>query len=433
MKIIKEIKEKDVIIDNFVDSGILNEQNDQENKLKFILTESAADILDSIIYQSCRSLASDIHIDPLSDRILIKLRIDGFLVELVSLPLSFHPEIISRIKMLSGLRIDGRNFIQDGRISQYKTKDGTKVDMRVSIIPTIFGENVVIRILGKSIHSESLDNLGFSFASTAKILRALNKKNGMILVSGPTGSGKTTTLYSLLRILPKKDRQVITLEDPVEYSLSGVRQIQVNNRVGINFSSGLRGILRQDPDVIMLGEIRDEETAKIASHASLSGHLILSTIHTNSAAESFIRLSEMGVMPYIISSTVSLVISQRLVRKVCLNCQKHLKINSTLFQIFKSHKINPPDETVYGSGCIKCNYTGYLGRCVVAEAIFVDKKIRQAISSRTTSEDIEEAAKSGGDFESLEFDSLSKAAVGIISIEEALSVSNLSLNPNDLT
>ncbi len=296
-----------------------------EEELKKGTDVSIIGLIDSLIDYAYNSRASDIHIDPEEKRLRVRLRIDGILNDAFILPKDIHSEVITRIKVLSGLRTDEHQAAQDGRFRN-EIKEGPPVDIRVSIAPTFYGENAVLRLLVEKAEKFTFEILGFSEEDKNKVLKAIKKPYGMILATGPTGSGKTTTLYTILKILNTKEVSIITIEDPIEYAIEGIDQIQVNSRTGLTFASGLRSILRQDPNIIMVGEIRDEETARIAVNAALTGHLLLSTLHTNDAATALPRLFDMHIEPFLIASTVNIVLGQRLVRRICSNC----KVNKAL-------------------------------------------------------------------------------------------------------
>ncbi len=278
-------------------------------------------LVDCLVTRAYAARASDIHLDPRSDGVMVRLRVDGVLQDVHKLPATIHNEVISRIKILCGLRTDEHQAAQDGRF-RLLLETGVSVDVRVSIVPVYYGENAVMRLLADQAEEYTLSSLGFTKENQEKILRAIQKPYGMILATGPTGSGKTTTLYTLVRMLNQPGVSVITIEDPVEYAISGINQIQVNPRTGLSFSQGLRSMLRQDPNIIMVGEIRDMETAGLAVNIALTGHLVLSTLHTNDAPTTLPRLLDMKVEPYLIASTVNVAIGQRLLRRICNHCKE---------------------------------------------------------------------------------------------------------------
>lgn len=385
---------------------------------------SIINIIDELVLCAVDTEASDIHIDPNENGIRIRFRVDGILEEVCVLPKIIHQEIISRIKILSGLRTDEHNAAQDGRFRSI-FNDGKSVDMRISIMPTYYGENVVIRLLSETKNNFTLQTLGFNEHDQKKIFSAIKKPHGMILATGPTGSGKTTTLYTLIKALNSKEISIVTIEDPIEYSIAGIEQIQVNPRTELTFAKGLRSILRQDPDVIMVGEIRDIETAGIAVNTALTGHLLLSTLHTNDSATTLPRLLDMKVESFLVASTVVVAIGQRLVRKICTHC-KILKILSDEEYLYLTSRIsekilNENKSFYYGSGCEHCHSSGYKGRLVINEVLVVDEDIRNAILLKASAEEIKQIAIRNGMTTMLE-DGIAKAIQGLTSIEEVLRV-----------
>ncbi|MDP3979906.1 MAG: GspE/PulE family protein, partial [Chlamydiota bacterium] len=334
--------------------------------------------------------ASDIHIEPDIDQMRVRLRIDGVLHETTAPPKKYENAIVSRVKIMSELNIAESRIPQDGRFSM--AVGGRQIDMRVSIVPTVCGENLIIRILDKQMLRYDMMDLGFSADAFQKIGAMLRKPYGMILVTGPTGSGKTTTLYSALRKINSPEKNLVTIEDPVEYRMELVRQIQVNPAVGLTFATGLRSIVRQDPDVIMVGEIRDAETARIAVQSALTGHLVLSTLHTNDAAGAPVRLVEMGIEPFLVTSSVIGVIAQRLVRKICEKCKKPDKLPDAMKQLY--HLEDVPVKR--GKGCRNCHQTGYIGRLGIYEILEIDTQIRELIVSRSPAGIIAQKAKETG-------------------------------------
>jgi len=396
-----------------------------ENQLKQSFEKvSVIDLVDLFVEYAYSSRASDIHIEPAPDRLRVRYRVDGLLYDVFD-PLvikkELHPEILSRIKVLSGLRTDEHLLPQDGRF-KVKIEGFGDVDVRVSIIPTYYGENAILRVLAGTQNFE-LKDLGFSPDDLKKIEKAISKPYGMILANGPTGSGKSTTLYTILKRLNKADISIITIEDPIEYSLNGTTQIQANADVGLTFAAGLRSILRQDPNIIMVGEIRDEETASIAVNAALTGHLVLSTLHTNDAATTFPRLLDMGVPTFLVASTVNVAIGQRLLRMLCQQCRIERKL--TREELRSLQEIIPAvtDEMkFYGpKGCQACNGAGYTGRFGIHEVIEVNDPIRKLIMNRADAGEIKAAAIENG-MTTMVDDALSRATQGLTSIEEILRV-----------
>lgn len=330
-------------------------------------------LVDEIIERAKVCGASDIHIDPRSDDVRIRFRIDGVLYDVCTLPRATYGEFVARIKIISGLRIDERIVPQDGRLTV-----GDTLDIRVTIIASYYGESIVMRLLRRTASVHTLSELGFSSEDQEKLVKVLRSREGLILVTGPTGSGKTTTLYSLLALIDDTSVSTVTIEDPVEYAMSHARQIQVQQKRGINFVNGLRSILRQDPDVIMVGEIRDYETAAIATSAALTGHLVFSTLHTNDAISTVTRCVEMGIEPYLVAATLRLVVSQRLVRKLCIECRQSREISIRERVVLEKYA-GTPSLIYVAKGCEKCNGTGYFGRTVVAEILPITEQLGQMI------------------------------------------------------
>ena len=352
-------------------------------------------MVNHIIQEAFEGRASDIHLEPYQDQFRIRYRIDGVLKEAFQHSMEIYSALIARIKILSNLDITEKRLPQDGR---FKALLGEKeIDFRVSILPTFFGEKGVLRLLDKANVRSGLDELGFSSKSIEAFKAAVRHPYGMILVTGPTGSGKSTTLYSVLNLLNTPDRNLMTIEDPVEYQIEGITQTQVNPEIGLTFVSGLRSLLRQSPDVILVGEIRDGETADIAVKAALTGHLVLSTLHTNSAAGAVTRLVDMGVEPFLISSSIILVAGQRLLRQICSYCKAPFPLPPEILKqkTFAALNINE-SYSFKGKGCKRCNQTGYRGRLGAIEVLLVDGEIRQAILDRSSSDEIEKMVRKKG-------------------------------------
>ena len=381
-------------------------------------------IVEALLEEAHALHASDIHIDPTRELLRIRLRIDGVLIDYKTIPSKIRLEIISRLKVLSGLRTDEHQAPQDGRFRQ-TLSTGIHVDIRVSIAPTYHGENAVLRLL--SVHSEDLklSDLGFSPSAVALIQTAISKPNGMILATGPTGSGKTTSLYTLIKMLNKPHVSIVTIEDPIEYSIDNIEQIQVNPRTGLTFATGLRSILRQDPDIIMVGEIRDSETASISVNTALTGHLLLSTLHTNDAATTLPRLIDMGIDPYLVASTINLAIGQRLVRKICESCKTEITLTQAMTKSLKSLPISNPfvagEKSWYGAGCSVCADSGYVGRISVNEVLTADATVKDAILGRASAGELRKIAVQNGMTTMLE-DGIEKVRNGLTTIEEVLRV-----------
>jgi len=377
--------------------------------------------------------SSDIHMEPEKNRVRIRFRVDGVLQQIVEYPVNLHPAVVSRIKIMSNLKIDEQRVPQDGR-TEVTTKAGREMDLRVSTMPTVNGEKIVMRIQDKSREIPDLPELGISGRALANVEAALKTPNGIILNTGPTGSGKTTTLYSALTRLNKVGVNILTIEDPVEIQIDGLNQSQVHPSIKYTFASGMRSALRQDPDVIMVGEIRDKETADTAIEASLTGHLVFSTLHTNSAVETLNRILNMGVAPYLLASTLELVIAQRLVRKLCEHCKKEAEVNADTLEGVK-HTLEKANlegevdlELVKGmkfytaEGCDKCHNTGYHGRVGLYEVLRIDNTIRKAIFDQVSTLKILDLALNTGML-TLEQVGILKALQGETSLDEVYRVS----------
>ncbi|MEO5635161.1 MAG: GspE/PulE family protein [Candidatus Paceibacterota bacterium] len=382
-------------------------------------------LINKLIEKAHTRRASDIHIDPLIKSTRIRFRVDGVLEEAYSFPKQIHNEVISRIKILAKLRTDEHQATQDGRFRYNLDEENKFIDFRVSIVPTYHGENVVLRLLSDRQEQQTLEDLGFSEKDRKKIEDAMRKTNGMILSTGPTGSGKTTTMYTLIKMLNSPEVSIVTIEDPIEYAIDEIEQIQVNARFGLTFANGLRSILRQDPNIIMVGEIRDAETASIAVNTALTGHLLLSTLHTNDAATTLPRLLDMGIEEYLVASTVSVAIGQRLVRKICEDCKIKIDITPAIRQALSQTpyaKLLSGTEFVFeGKGCEKCGGSGYRGRICINEVLVADNEIRDAILKRASASEIKAIAVKNGMVTMFE-DGFEKVKNGHTTIEEVLRV-----------
>lgn len=372
--------------------------------------------VDDLLEVAVSRRASDIHIEPFRDKSRIRLRVDGLLQPLCDLAKEDHDAVVSRIKVIDGMDITEKRLPQDGHAE--KDVGGRMIDLRVSSMPTIYGEKMVIRILDKTNAFLGLDLLSFSASNLVAYRNLFSCPHGMVLVTGPTGSGKSTTLYATLSELNKPETNIITIEDPVEYQLSGVNQMALNAKAGLYFANGLRSIVRQDPDIIMVGEIRDEETAHIAVQAALTGHLVFSTLHTNSAAGAITRLLDMGIEPYLVASCLRGVVAQRLVRRVCPEC--HEKYEAGVAELACLHL--PVDESHYlvsTSGCVECFGTGYVGRLPIQEVLTVDENMRNLIVQGATEKELLTYARSKG-FRSLYEDGVDKVLSGVTTLSELL-------------
>lgn len=387
-------------------------------------------IVETIIEYAYKNKASDVHLEPEEKYSLLRFRVDGMLKDIVRLPITLHDQIVTRIKVLSDLRTDEHKIPQDGKI-KFKIYD-ENLNLRVSTVPITGGEKIVLRLLSEKSRKLSLKDLGFFDVALERIENAYKKPYGMILTTGPTGSGKTTTLYSIVKLLNKRDVNVMTIEDPVEYEIEGINQIQINNKAGLTFSSGLRSIVRQDPDVILVGEIRDTETAKIAVNSAMTGHLVLSTLHTNDAATAIPRLFDMGVEPFLVASSTNVIIGQRLVRKVCEQCRVSYILDKEDFdslkksfspEIIKKHFPSTKKEIrLYkGKGCDICRHTGYSGRIGLYEVLEIDADIEKLITARASADEINELGIKKG-MTTMSDDGLEKIKLGITTIEEVLRV-----------
>lgn len=371
-------------------------------------------LVDLIIRQAIQEAASDIHLEPQRDRLVLRYRVDGVLYEMPPPSSSLLLALVSRIKILSHMDIAEKRLPQDGGFT-VRVENKT-IDLRISTIPTIYGEKVVIRILDKSRVPLDITQLGFLPQEIELIKKGLSVPYGLVLLTGPTGSGKTTTLYAALNYLKSPKKNIITIEDPVEYRLEGINQVQVKPEIGLTFAQSLRSFLRQDPDIILVGEIRDLETAEICMRAALTGHLVLSTLHTNDAVSAIVRLVDIGIPNYLVASSTRLIIAQRLVRKLCPFCKEAYESRG---EEFGGIKINA-DILYKAKGCQRCNFIGYKGRTLVAEVILVDEDIRNLIYNKSTLPEIMNGAKNKGTFSLLE-SGLKKAEEGITSVEEILS------------
>ncbi len=389
-------------------------------------------IVDSLLQYGYKNKVSDIHIEPYAKKMVVRFRIDGIMHDVLELPKELSEFIVSRIKILAKMRTDEHRVAQDGKL-RYQNMDGEMVDVRVSVLPVTEGENVVMRLLVAKNRNINLSDLGFSKDNLKKIKDAITHPHGMILVTGPTGSGKTTTLYSIMVILNKREVHIATIEDPVEYNIEGISQIQVNRKTGLTFAKGLRAIVRQDPDIIMVGEIRDEETADIAVNSAMTGHLVLSTLHTNDAATTLPRLLDMNIEPFLVASTVNVIVAQRLVRKLCEKCRFSSKISNEekiivkndphIQAAFKKNGVKDPSRQRYyrSTGCNFCGNTGFSGRIGIFEVLEMSENIKQLTLKRASSDEIIAQAQKEGMTSMLE-DGISKVLAGITTLDEILRV-----------
>ena len=383
-------------------------------------------LVNSVIFQAAEDGASDIHFEPLEDALLVRFRVDGVLHEVQRIPKRMAPGVTTRLKVLAKLDIAERRKPQDGRISLNAAAAGRTLDIRLATLPTVEGESIVMRLLDKSKKAPTLQELGMSDEMRTALEELIRKPTGALLVTGPTGSGKSTTLYAALTEINRPEINIITVEDPVEYRLSGVNQVQINQKAGLTFATALRSILRSDPDVVMVGEIRDGETAKISIEAALTGHLVLSTLHTNDAPQALTRLGEMGVEPFLIGAAVSAVVAQRLARKLCTHCcEMYTPSVDELMKARVSREVAAASDGMVfyrKKGCPRCNQTGYKGRIGVYQLLTMSEQLETLAVTKASREDIERAAIGEG-MRTLWDDGLAKVAAGLTSIEELARVS----------
>lgn len=405
------------------DEDYMPEEEDREEIQTSAGDKPAVQLANLIINQAIRNGASDVHIEPQEKSLRVRFRIDGVLHETMQPPFRLHPSLVSRIKVMAGMDIANRRTPQDGRTSL--KLEGRVIDLRVASLPSAYGEKLTLRLLDRSERLITLPELGFPESQLKRFRRLINKPYGCVLVTGPTGSGKTTTLYAALSELNTIEKHIITVEDPIEYRLSGINQVQVNQRAGLTFATGLRSILRNDPDIIMVGEIRDRDTARIAVESALTGHLVLSTLHTNDAAGAISRLGDMGIEPYLTASSVIGVLAQRLIRVLCGQCRKPYTISrKELLESVPDFPMRREEQeiTIYkAEGCLRCSHTGYRGRMGVYELLPVSDRIRQMTLQHKSSGEIAEAAVKEGMI-TLRRDGYLKVREGITTLEEALRV-----------
>jgi len=414
-QVISDIEEEDI--------GVLTAETFEERRDLLDLANEAPIIklLNVIISQAVKERASDIHIEPYEKELRVRYRIDGVLYQVLSPPRSYHAAIVSRIKIMANLNIAERRLPQDGRIKI--TLTGREIDIRVSVVPTAFGERVVMRLLDKGVFLLSLEELGLNTENLDQFERLLECSHGIILMTGPTGSGKTTTQYAALNLLNSMEKNIITIEDPIEYMMNGIAQIQVKPKIDLTFANGLRSILRQDPDTILVGEIRDMETAEMAIQASLTGHLVFSTLHTNDAAGAITRLLNMGIEPFLVSSSVMAVLAQRLVRTICPDCKTSYTPEDLELENTGIERTRLRDNKLYrGGGCARCVGRGYHGRTGAFELLLVRENIQSLILGSVDSNTIKREAIAKNGMLTLREDGAAKAIEGITSVEEVMRV-----------
>lgn len=419
-------------VDRALDERKKDELVMKESNHKVSAEAPVAKIVSTILEYAVKSRASDVHIEPQEENVRIRYRIDGILQEKYILPRNVHEAVVSRIKILSSLKIDEKRVPQDGRF--FFSADDNDVDLRISTLPTTYGEKVVMRLLKKSQKVPTLPDLGLRGLALKNLMEAIERPHGIIVVCGPTGSGKTTTLYSVLDKVATSKVNVVTIEDPVEYQMKGVNQVQVNVQAGLTFASALRSFLRQDPNIIMVGEIRDTETAELAINASLTGHLVFSTLHTNDASGVPPRMVDMGVEPFLLVSSLTCIVGQRVLRKVCKDCCEYYDLPPEVEQDFKT-TLGPIFDMVKQkwtrdqkevkiakpAGCEKCNNTGYLGRIAIYEVMPMTEKISKLVVEKATAADIQKQAMEDGML-TMKQDGYVKVLEGVTTIEEVLRV-----------
>jgi general secretion pathway protein E len=381
-------------------------------------------LVNLILFEAVKAGASDVHVQPYEDRLMLRTRIDGVLYDNFQLPKNVQEEVISRVKVMGRMNIAEKRLAQDGRAT---VQVGDRmIDLRIASLPTSFGERIVVRLLDKSARLYELSDLGMDAVSLVRFRKLISAEHGLILVTGPTGSGKSTTLYAALKQINSKEKNVITLEDPIEYQLDGISQTQVSDKKGMTFASGLRSVLRQDPDVIMVGEIRDRDTATMAIQSALTGHLVFSTLHTNDAASAVTRLLDLGIEPYLVASSLVAVLAQRLVRRVCADCGKEYAPTASELR-WLGVDASRASNLRLGAGCAVCRHTGYRGRLGTFEMIVIDEGIRRLIQSRATASEIRDAAIRSGT-RLLRDDGIEKILAGITTTSE---VERVTAQPDD--
>ena len=372
------------------------------------------ELLDRLLLTGYKSNASDIHIEPQENGLIIRMRIDGLLVERERLDMKMHPALVARATIVADMNIAEKRLPQDGHCNT--VIDGIEMNLRVSSVPTIYGEKIVMRFLNMEALVDRGETFGMDEENYRKVMEMLKRPSGIIYITGPTGSGKTTTLYMILESLVKGPINIMTVEDPVEKHIAGINQIQVNGQAGLTFEKGLRAILRQDPDVIMVGETRDNQTARISVSAAITGHLVLSTLHTNDAVSAVIRMEDMGVEPYMVANSLSGVVAQRLVKKICPHCAEDTILSEEEAAALGLHV----NHVRCGKGCEFCNHTGYKGRIAVHEVLIVDKKVRQMITDRRTAEEIYRYVEETQNIRRLKADIIRLVEAGVTTVEELL-------------
>lgn len=416
---LEDIEAQDII-------GLAETIDESEDLLDVANKAPIIKLVNMLLFQALKLRASDIHLQPYQERLQVRMRIDGVLYDTEAIPKRAQEAIVSRIKVMGKMDIAERRLPQDGRAS-IRIGDGD-VDCRISSVPVTYGERIVFRILDKTTKVYTLDQIGLTHDNQRIIERYINYSHGIIFVTGPTGSGKTTTLYASLAAINSPTLNILTIEDPVEYNLDGISQVQVNTKKGLTFAAGLRSFLRQDPDVMMVGEVRDSETADIAIRAALTGHLVFSTVHTNDSASTITRMLEIGVEPYLVSSSMLLVVAQRLVRTVCPHCKEPTEPDQKVLYQLEDLKLEldqfPDRKIIIGKGCDECFHSGFSGRTAIYEVLPIDSTIQQQIVDKATASEIKRGALERG-LKTLRMDGVSKLLAGMTTPEEVLRVTQL--------
>lgn len=407
-------------IDRYYLAHEVDESLDKEVVEKEVVTVGdtpATKLVNDVIRKALASRASDIHFEPTRAETIVRIRIDGILRLFTNFPKGLHSAVAARLKIMGGLKIDEKRLPQDGRAEIKLKSEQRLIDLRISTLPIIFGEKVVLRILDKEVSVMSMDTLGFCEQNLKKVKKMIQVSQGMVMICGPTGCGKTTTSYAICNQLRSIEKNIVSVEDPVEYQIDLVNQVQVHPKIGLDFSSALRHILRQDPDIILVGEIRDTETANMAVQAALTGHLVVCTFHTNDSPTAITRLIDIGIMPFLVASSLTGVIAQRLVRMICSKCKKSYKPSSSEWEAVFGKQYPLPREVYKGAGCVSCQNSGYYGRTAVSEVLDFTERLRRAINKNPDSDTVMNIAREEGII-TLKEDALTKVAGGITSLEE---------------
>ncbi len=406
--------------------GITKEVSESEDLADMANKAPIVKLINTILFQALKQRASDVHIQPFERQVQVRYRVDGILYDVMQIPKAVQEAVVSRIKVMGKMDIAERRLPQDGQTSFIA--GGREVDVRISTIPSMHGERTVMRLQDKSTGLYDLTKIGLLDHDYRTTLRLIRMAHGIILVTGPTGSGKTTTLYAALKEINSPDKNIITVEDPIEYQLQGITQVQVSTKKGMTFAAGLRSIVRQDPDVIMVGEIRDLETAGIAIQSALTGHLVFSTLHTNDAAGAVSRLLDLGVQPYLVNSSLLAVVAQRLVRRICDECKEAYTPTAEELRRYDLEADSLPEGVLYRArGCEACLDTGYLGRMGIYEILQIDDRVKQQITKRTSSAAIKKSALEEGRLKTLRQDGVSKAVMGCTTLDDVDRVTQLDI------